>query len=521
MRNIIFLASLAAIAPPSPSWAAAGGVATVQAEPSAAETNAVDAVRAAVAESDVNRLLTDRDYAREILGHLDTLRTTSTDPEWLLALDTLRLFALMSPERPDEMRTVVGRVLAARSRDAEPYSAAWWAALSIPDFPLAATAVEQAARNVPGIGWAELRRSLGREQPAALLQALDEAHDDATRVRFAEALFRIGWPGGGDIEGADFLRTILIDSRLARGDNAGAAGLAASLRAPTAVLPVLLMRRYDNVLGANADRLSLLRSSMASYDRETATAAADASPGLLNALYRARYLRNVGRDSEALALLMPFTRDVAATVSADENGMWLVNDAVYILLALGRKNEAVALMERLVALPVGENQSLVGPYINHAIILGKAGRHEEALAYARRIEQEHGALANDYGRTVLASTMICELAALGRADEARPLVARIEATGEIGHATLLRAHLCLNDMAAAEALVVRRLAGDDPQAVLLAFQTYEIAPERAPDPDPEVDRLMSLRDRPAVRTAIERVGRIMSVPLARSVWTGI
>lgn len=520
MRNIIFLASLAAIAPASPSLAAAGGVATVQAEPSAAETNAVDAARAAVAESDVNRLLTDRDYAREILGHLDTLTTTSTDPEWLLALDTLRLFALMSLERPDEMRAAVARVLASRSSDAEPYSAAWWAALSIPDFPLAATAVEQAARNVPGIGWAELRRSLGREQPAALLQALDEAHDDATRVRFAEALFRIGWPGGGDIEGADFLRTILIDSRLARGDNAGAAGLAASLTAPTAVLPVLLLRRYDNVLGADADRLSLLRSSVASYDRETA-AAVGASPGLLNALYRARHLRSVGRDSEALALLMPFTRDVGATVSADENGMWLVNDAVYILLALGRNNEAVALMERLVALPVGNNQSLIGPYINHARILGKAGRHAEALAYARRIEQDHGALANDYGRTVLASTIICELAALGRADEARPLVARIEATGEIGHATLLRAHLCLNDMAAAEALVVRRLAGDDPQAVLLAFQTYEIAPERAPDPDPEVDRLMSLRDRPAVRAAIERVGRIMSVPLARSVWTGI
>lgn len=473
----------------------------------------VEAARAALAAADVDRLLRDEAYAVEIIRHLDVLVPLAQEPDERVAVDTLRLYALMILRRPEEIRAIADRIVELRPMAAEPYGAAWWALLSVPDYPRAVAVLDAASRRIRDVDLAGLREVIGPELPAELLVEFQRQDDDATRLRFAEALFRIGWPGGSDLELSSWLRSILIGYHLDRGDSRGAAELAAGLSDPAMVLPMLLLHRYDEMLGPDADRMARLRTVIAEYDMQTRAALGDA-PGAGPTLQRARFLRSLGRDREALALYEPFTRDVAATVAADDRGMWVINDAAHALLALDRKDEAVALMERLVALPVAENSALIGPIINHAIVLGEAGRHEEALAYATRIERELGEQASVYGRMVIAASIVCSLAKLDRGDEAGESLERLRAQAEEYPGPLTSAYLCLGDLDAAETLVIRRLQEDEPETLLLAFQDYQLERDVPSSPDPESERLRSLRERPAVRAVLEQVGRIMELPLA-------
>ena len=513
MKPCPWLAAIALLLSFAPA-AASAQTDLAPAQRSAPTDEEIEASRAAIGASDIDRIYDEPNYAREILRHLDVLDRATDDLDGRLAIDTLRLAALQTVDDNDQIRAVVDRVLARRPNSADPYNAAWWAALSIPDLRLAVTVIDQASRLVPGIGRPELREALGTENPAYMLVQLERDDDDATQERLAEALHRIGWPGGGDLERSNDLRRILLDHRFDAQDISGARDMIAGLTDPATILRLLVLRRYDPLFSSDEARLDRLRTAIAEYDRLTREALGD-QPRLGAAFDRARFLRRLGRNREALSLLEPFTRDVPGTVAADYRGMWVINEAAYVLLELGRGDEAISLMERLLAMSVEEHGDLIGPFINHAIILNDAGRPVEALAHAARLERDFSQYANDYGKLVVAAARVCSLAALNRGAEAAPLMERLRAAEEDQLGLLTDAHLCLGDTAAAEAVVLRRLGGEGAEAVLLAMQDYQLEAEGPASVDPIDERLRSLRDRPAVRAAIERVGRVLQVPLAR------
>jgi len=514
MTKTVFLAGLAALALAAPAVAAMQAPAP-GAAPSA---EALEASRAAVAAADISRLLTDRAYAAGILAHIDRLAPAAEgDLEFSLALDNIRLFALAGLDRNEDLRATIDRTLARRPTRAAFYGGPWMAALSLTDVDRALAVVETASRNVAGIGWPELREFLDRETVGALLQHFHGEHEEAKRVRLAGALFRIGWPGGDDKESADFLRTILMADRLRERDTAAAADFAAGISTPAHVLPMLVQTRYDSVLAPGRDRLELLQASLAERDRDTAAALAGTPQAQRRVLDRAQYLRSLGRNEEALALLQPFNRDVAATVAAGEHGMWLVNESAYALLALGRSDEAVAVMRRLVALPIAGNTALIAPAINHAEILAEAGRYQEALDHARALERDSAQYANDYGKAWISAAIVCALAGLDRSAEAAPELARLRGQSEINPAAATRAFLCVGDDDSAAALMVRRLESDEPDSAILALQDYTLSRGNAQQ-GPLYRRLTALRDRPAVHAALGRVGRVMTLPLARTYW---
>ena len=66
-------------------------------------------------------------------------------------------------------------------------------------------------------------------------------------------------------------------------------------------------------------------------------------------------------------------------------------------------------------------------------------------------------------------------------------------------------------------MLVERLGGDDPAEAILALQDYELSGGVAQASE-MYDRLLALRERPAVRAALARVGRSLRLPLARSYW---
>jgi thioredoxin-like negative regulator of GroEL len=335
----------------------------------------------------------------------------------------------------------------------------------------------------------------------------------------AQALFRIGWPGGGDAEESDFIRSILLEDRLRQHDREGAAAIAAGFSTPSQILPLVVQRRFDAVLPPDRNRLELLRDALATRDRVTAEARAAAPQDAQRVLDRAQCLRGLGRDTEALALLVPFTRDVRATVAAGRWGMWLINEASSILLGLGREDQAISLMRRLLDLPIAENQALIGPFINHAEMLAYAGRYAESLDYARTLQRRDGHYANAYGKMGISAAIVCALARLNRAAEAAPELAQMHTQSETNPAALTRAYLCVGDDDAAAALMVHRLQSDDPQSAILALENYATNQGGGRDA-PLVARLVALRDRPEVRDAFGRVAHLLTLPLEGSYWGG-
>ena len=472
----------------------------------------VDDVREGLDAIDLDRIYDDRDYAREVLRQLDDLDAATAEVPLELEIDSVRLAALGTLGEDEQVRIVIDRVLEQRANVAAPYTFAWWAALTVPDVDRAVAILDQASRRVPGVGWRELREAVGTQTPPLILSYLERENRDVLRERFAASLFRIGWPGNDDLERTDGLRQILVDYRMKEGDHRAAAELAAGISDPYVVLPLILVRRYDPLFADDSERLERLRAAIAQYDRLT-QAALGTEPSVGAAFQRARFLRRLGREREALALLEPFTRDVAALAASDYRGIWVANEAAYAMLSLGRADEAVALMERLIEIPIETNGDLIGPFINHSIVLLEAGRAEQALAHALRLERDFSRFANDYGKRVIDSSIVCALAALGRPDEAQAALGRLSDSAESVPAPLTRASLCVGDLATAEATVIERLEGEHPASILIDLQDYALASEGTVSASNA--SLISLRDRPAVRAAIERVGRVLELPLAR------
>ncbi|HVQ09795.1 MAG TPA: hypothetical protein VMS43_15305 [Allosphingosinicella sp.] len=471
---------------------------------------------AAIGAADTRRILTDAAYAAETLRHLDRLAPSlAGDAEAGLALDNLRLLALAKLERRAEAGAVTESVLARRPTDPSHYFGPWVAALTFNDGAGALAVIEAASRTVPGIARPQLREMLARETVMAIFGQFHADRDRALRVRLAEALFHIGWPGDDNVIGDD-LRMILIEDRLDHRDVPGATGFAATVTTPANVLPLLVRKRYDPLLPADADRLAMLGRAIEGHERETAAALAAAPGDRQRLLARAQHLRSVGRNADALAVLAPATRDVAAA-AAEEPGMWMVNEAAYALIALDRDDEAVRLMDRIAALPLAQNSHLVSARINHLEILSSVGRHAEALDRAARLEADGGSFASEYGKAWIDSTRVCALAALGRTAEAAAPLARLRGWSELNAPALSRAYLCLGDLDAAAALLVQRLGRDDPGAAILALQDYRLSHGRG-QTGPLHERFLSLRERADVRAALDRVGRVLSVPLARTYW---
>ena len=476
---------------------------------------AIAAARAAIAGTDFERIGRDRAYAAEILRHLDLLGSSpATYAEVGIGIEMLRLRPLLVLERPDEVQATLDRMIAMRPDRAEYYHSMIYASLSIEDLGRFTNVIEVASRNVRGPGWAELRESLDEDMVWQVIVRLRE-QDKPARVRLASALFRIGWPGGS--EGAnDPLRMILIDDALERGDREAATGYAAGISAPATLAPLLILKRYDGLIPEPGDRLAPLRAAIEAQEVSTADAVRRDGQNLEHRLDRIQHLRALGRNADAVALAQPQLRDPDATALESEKGMWIVNEAAYALLDLGQPAEAARLMRGFIRLPVSEHQYLISSIINHGVILNEAGLHAESLVFAQQLDRDFAQHASDYGDMWMRATIVCAYASLGRGAEAAPVMARMAAAADTNQAAMMRAHLCLNDLDSAERLIISRLEGDDPEEAVMALQNYALEARR----DPLFERLIAVRERPSVRAALERVARVVELPLARTYWGG-
>lgn len=229
-------------------------------------------------------------------------------------------------------------------------------------------------------------------------------------------------------------------------------------------------------------------------------------------------LRAVGRAGEAAALAAPFTADLAAVAKAGEDGFWLVNTQAYALAESGRLDDADRLFGELLTLKLADHPELVSMAINRGGMLLDFGRPAEALAAATAVNAEGEKAMSDYGRMWNWQTETCALQALGRADDARVVLARIEGLKSTNPAAYTRALLCHDRLDAVEKVVLERLGDAEKRgAMLVALQDFRASAATTAG-DAMRDKLLSLRARPAVRKAIDAAGRILSIDADRTYW---
>lgn len=489
--------------------------------PGQKDSHAIRAARQAVDELDYDRIWTDQPYAQSMLQHLDALAPlAAADPSRAAALDAFRALFLAALDRLQESRLAVDRVLASGVAEPETYTLSWAAASIIHDPDLMLSTLETMAKRVSPASRSEVYAVLTPAVVGPLYRHFRAKKMDAQRDRLVDAMVEMNWPGDTDPGSRDAFRKALLDRRLSQGDRGGAKAIASTIVAPDSYLPLMVMRKYNGLLDHKDDPTVRFQELLTGFDRQTAAALAADPKNFQRVLDRAQFLRSLGRETEAVSILTPFTADVAATHAQDVQGMWLMNEAAYALIGLGRNEEALRLMSQLVKMDMAENPDLIGPSINYAEMLWEAGRPAESLAHVAHLKtvEEH---ANAYGQMWIMSSFVCSLQSLGRTEEAAAQARLMDGRRSDNPAAFTRALLCTGNLDRAERLMVERLESEEPYGMVLALQDYQAPKAKGGAGQAIYDRLLQLRERAAVRAALERVGRVLPLPLARSYYGGV
>ncbi|HEX8364211.1 MAG TPA: hypothetical protein VF603_02890 [Allosphingosinicella sp.] len=463
---------------------------------------------------DTRRMTSDPAYAAIVADSLQVLLATpgdDTEARW--ARQRFLPFALASAGRHDEAEAAADMVVRMRPSEAESYAPGFFAARRAERYARLAALVERAAQAVDRPAErASLIADLTTDRVGWDLRELDTSGGDAASAQYAGSLLRIGWPGpDGSPFDADPLRLIVIDRHLERGDVAAAGTVASDVRGLEVVLRLVTARRYDAV-HPQVDRIARVRAAIAEEDRVSAARLAAAPEDVERLVDRVVFLRAVGRDRDVLALLMPMMAEVRLVVDRHEQGLWLINEAAYSLIATGEIREGLELIRPLAEMDLDANRRLVSPIINYVSLLAGLGRSEDALREAERIgDTPH---ASDYGKMWVWSAAACSATQLGRRAEAARWIARMETKAESNRAAMLQMQLCRGDLAAAERVLLAALADeDDRDQAILWLQDYESLPVELPATSQLLhERFDRLRARPAVQAAFQALGHSLRLP---------
>jgi transglutaminase-like putative cysteine protease/tetratricopeptide (TPR) repeat protein len=263
-----------------------------------------------------------------------------------------------------------------------------------------------------------------------------------------------------------------------------------------------------------------LSSAISDYVAYT-NLAANLSPEDFGALKRhMTALRIAGKYQDATRFAELFIDNWARIEAVGEDAYWFVNQAAYALSDAGRKDEAIALMGRLVDLGVYENDELISMAINRATLMMHWGEFEAALAAVASIESTEKSHANDYGRMWIYATKACSLHQLGRTEEALSVLKNsILPIAEKNTAAHTETMLCLDKMDDAASILIDRLQDpDESKTLIISFSKFSES-DAMPTFLAEMHRRADLvRQRKDVQEAFEIIGRSLSISGAAAYW---
>lgn len=316
---------------------------------------------------------------------------------------------------------------------------------------------------------------------------------DNRRVGLAE----IGFGG----HQGDYLTATAIGTLMKRGDIAGATELLRFIDAPRVVENLLIQRRFAPLWAALSvqagpglakSRESTLQSAL--QDHAAKPNNAEKLAELISAY------RYADRHAEAAALRGKLPVSAADFRAADEQMGWAVNNLALSLHEAGQPDEADQLFASLnEALPA--NNWRVNMMINRVELLVTDGKFAAALPLITAAEKEP---KSPYAEQLLRRLRYCALTRLDRKSEAMALRPDLLSYAKDAPGPTIDGLICAGELEEAERLALLHLGSEEFQDDFVrSLQTKRLTAD-----DPSVwGGWAALRERPAIASAFERLGR--------------
>jgi len=142
----------------------------------------------------------------------------------------------------------------------------------------------------------------------------------------------------------------------------------------------------------------------------------------------------------------------------DEDAVAVIRYRAQALAALGKRDEAIALLMHFTTLDLVKNPEAVDGVVGLAEMLDEAGREVEALKVADDALGKGREALSGYGAMWLARTRACALGALGRSAEAAKQGDALKAGAGDNEAAAVEGLLCLGRRDEAAAIAIRALS---------------------------------------------------------------
>ena len=270
------------------------------------------------------------------------------------------------------------------------------------------------------LGWlrrASASRLLPRLPSELLAQALTVVLQDNLKAEhdaFCDEVTREAWFARLDSYMKGWFAVGAVNAAVAQGDLARLDTLFEYIKLPEPYVTFLSYRDYeaawprveayvgDHMVNVSANFEAWARKNLA----ENATDS-DARSTFAEALYFA------GRYEELLELTLAEV-DAESVRDIREGDAWAIGMQVRALDALGRRQEADELMDRLATIPVRQHPWVVNFLINRAARLLGQGRWQEALDAADKAERAVERYGSPYAEILLGQYRACAFAGLGR-----------------------------------------------------------------------------------------------------------
>lgn len=313
---------------------------------------------------------------------------------------------------------------------------------------------------------------------------------------------------------SDHLRLDHARLLLERGRTPEARALVGDIDDVEAVVEMRVDRLFDPLRGEPAYEVQLDVAAAMERQLARSRAAMAANPKSMEAVY----LHTMGlvkalKDAEGLAVadetLARYAEDRQSFDDGAEYKVWLINMRGYFLYGLGRSEEGRAALRESAGLE--EHGELnVSNIINFGIYLINEGRASEAFELIPKIGEP-----SPFGQGWIEVIRTCAGAQLDDAAAMKQGLDWFAEHEDDNPAAKARGLLCAGDVDAAAALMIRRLENRKQRKdALFALQVGPATAEQSlPYARVIRERFAKVREREDVRAAVEKVGRIETLPV--------
>ena len=359
----------------------------------------------------------------------------------------------------------------------------------------------------------------------SLLGKLKDTPEGDKRLAFLDLLWDAGYKPADPAASLDGLRMAYARLLTAEHMTARAARLIREIDSSLAVTTFLIDRSFDPVrifkgLPDEKDLPALVAAEVEKSLRATREhpALLAVSLNYIQALRLSGAFEDAEKAAAETAAAMGETAEESAYEDYDEYAAWILNEWAYSLYDLGRNDEARAALARA-ADKDEHGASNVSQRINLSSMLHAQERHAEALTEIAKLD---ASTMNPYGVMWAKAVTVCARAFQNRLGEASDDLAYLKEHKADNMSALQRTLFCVNDLDAAAALYIERLEDPDQRGAALNALQAALSPPYTPPVTAELHkRFETVRARPDVREAAEKVGRILSLPFYPTYWGDI